>query len=405
MKKLALITLICLASIGLFLLVWQLSSVIAIFLVAVILATTVQGYVVLLVDHGVSKGTARWLVIIAMLVSIVGFVLLTGYVLGLRLPAALNDFRTMYGELRTLLMSGNGAQRALALRLPHPVRLDDILLGTDGSALLAILSGISSNLGTIVSNGVLVIFVAIYWVADRERIERLWLSLLSPSQRIQARNLIYEIETAIGIHLRSQIVQYLLLLVLLMAGYTLIGLKYPFLLAWIVSILWLMPLIGTFLSLIPALLIGLINGSALALVTVLYTLLVAVLVRTFVLRYPSLRQRPGSILELMVTIALIDVMGIVGLAVAAPVTVTARVLLANYLGGESTQPKETPQIQFQSMRDKLTLIQNRIDTDETALSPQTISMFNRLNQLVTTMDLKEVDYSNPAKPASQQATV
>lgn len=400
MKKLALITLICLALIGLFLLVWQLATVIAIFLVAVILATTVQGYVALLADLGMPVRTARWLVIIAMLVSIVGFVLLTGYVLGLRLPAALNDFRTMYGELRTLLMSGNGAQRALALRLPSPVRLDDILLGTDGSALLAILSGISSNLGTVVSNGVLIIFVAIYWVADRERIERLWLSLLSPSQRTRARNLIYEIETAIGIHLRSQIIQYLLVLVLLMVGYRLIGLKYPFLLAWTVSILWLVPLIGTFLSLIPALLLGLINGSVIAFVAVLYTLLVAVLVRASVQRFPSLRQSSGSILELMVTIALIDAMGIVGLAVAAPVTVTVRVLIANYLGGESTQPKETAQIQFQSMQDKLTLIQNRIDTDETSLSPQTVSMFNRLNQLVTAMDLKEVDYNNQSTPAS-----
>lgn len=391
MKKLALITVVGLASLALLALVWQLSTVIAIFLVAVILATTVQGYVSLLHEHGVPLRNAKWIVTIAMLLAIVCFVILTGYVLGQRLPAALNDFRAMYGDLRSLLMSGNSAQRALALRMPHPVRLDDLLLGTDGSVLLAVLSGISSNLGAIVSNAVLVIFVAIYWVADRERIERLWLSLLSPNQRTKARNLIYEIETAIGIHLRSQIIQYLFVLVLLIVGYMLIGLKYSFLLSWMVSILWLVPLMGTFLAIIPALLIGLINGAEIALATILYTIVVSVAVRAFVQRYPSLRQRPGSILELMVTIALIDVMGIVGLAVAAPVTVTLRVLIANYLGGDSRQPKETPQIQFQSMQDKLSLLQSRIEADEASLSPQTISMFHRLNQLVATMDLKEAD--------------
>lgn len=52
--------------------------------------------------------------------------------------------------MRTALFNGNRAEVAIAMRMPHPVRLDDLLFGTDGSGLLTIFSGISSNLGSAV---------------------------------------------------------------------------------------------------------------------------------------------------------------------------------------------------------------------------------------------------------------
>lgn len=168
------------------------------------------------------------------------------------------------------------------------------------------------------------IFVALYWVADRERIERLWLSLLSPAQRNYARNLLYQIEDVVGAHLRSQVVQYALALMLLIVGYSLLGMRYPWLLAWIASIVWFVPLIGGFLALIPAFLLGLIDGYTTALAIVIYTALIFMVVPLVTQRFRSLRQQQGSILGLMITIALIDVMGLVGVAMALPVTVTLR---------------------------------------------------------------------------------
>jgi predicted PurR-regulated permease PerM len=255
--------------------------------------------------------------------------------------------------------------------------------------LLTIAAGISSNFGALASNIVLVIFVALYWVADRERIERLWLSLLSPSQRTTARKLVYEMEDAIGSYLRSQIVQYVLSLMLLAAGFTLLGLSYPFLLAWVASLVWFVPLMGGFLALIPALMLGLIDGYTGAVMAVVYTILIFVVVRRLVQRFPSLRQRPGSILGLMIAMALIDVMGIIGLVIAMPVTVAIHVLLNHYLNASSPVAAETPELQMQSMMDKLTLIQNRINDEETTIEPSTMSIFARLRQMVAALDGKD----------------
>lgn len=386
MKKLALIVITCLACIAAILLAWELRNVVGILLVAIVFATTLSGFVSMLVNRGWSSRASQIAIILGVGLVIVFFVVITGYAIGSRLPLALEDFRAMYGDLRASLFAGNSAQRALALRMPHPLLLDDILLGSNGSGLLTIASGISSNAGSLISNVVLVIFVAIYWVADRERIERLWLSLMSPSQRITARKLLHEVEDAIGSHLRSQIVQYVLTLLLLIAGYMTLGMKYAFLLAWAASLIWFVPLIGGFLALIPAFLLGLIQGYSMALTVVLYTLLVFVALSMVIQRIPSLRQRPGSILELMITIALIDVMGLVGLAVAVPVAVAVHVLLSHYLSLSPASKEEREPVQIASLQDKLAAIQQQIHEEGPSVSPQTLSIFDRLNQMVATMN-------------------
>lgn len=388
MKKLALITITCLATIALLLLAWQLLNVVEITLVAVILATTMSGFLTILVNRGWSQWGARIAIIVGTLLFIAFFLSITFYAVGERLPKALEDFRTMYAELRTELFSGNSAQRAISARMPHPILLDDMLLGRNGSGLLKIISGISTNFGTLLSNIVLVIFVALYWVADRDRIERLWLSLLSPSQRTKARHLVHDIEDAIGTNLRSQIVKYGLALILFTVGYSLFGMSYAFLLAWLASLLWLIPLIGAVLALIPAFLLGLIDGYGMALSAMLYTVVIFVVVPLFVQRFNSIRQQPGSILGLMVTIALIDAMGIVGVVVAVPVTVALHVLIGDYLNASPTPTTDAPQVQLEAMLNKLTVIENKIQEGAATISPQTISMFDRLSEMVTAVELK-----------------
>lgn len=389
MKKIALITLTCLGSIAFLLLAWQLRDVIGILVVAILLATTMSGFVVALINRGWSPRSARLAIILGTLLFIVLFLVVLVYAVGERLPQALNDFRTMYGEMRAALVSGNRAQAAIALRLPSPVRLDDILLGADGSGLLAIFSGISSTFGAMVSNIVLVIFVALYWVADRDRIESLWLSLLSPNYRTRARNLVYEIEDEIGSNLRSQIVQFVIAFLLLMIGYMVLGQTYPVLTAWLVSICWFVPLVGGILSMIAAFLLGLIDGYIAALGVIAFTLAVFVIIPKITARYQSLRQRPGSIMGLMITIALVDVLGVFGLIVAMPVTVAAHVIISHILNSEPAKADVLPEVENETLLNNLAAIQTKIVEGEEKISPRTVSMFRRLEELVAVAGIKD----------------
>ncbi|MCE7980264.1 MAG: AI-2E family transporter [Caldilinea sp. CFX5] len=389
MNKVAQITITILATLALLLLLWQLRGVVAILLIAIILATTLSGFVTLLTAAGWSRQWAIATVILTTLLFIAGFTTLSLYIVGERLPSALRDFRTLYGELWRTLLAGNSTQQSIAVRLPAPALLDDLWLGTDGSRLLALVSGLSANVGAWLSNLVLVIFVALYWVVDRERIERLWLSLLPARARPQARTVVYRVEEEIGSYLRSKIMQAVLALILLMVGFLLIGLQYPFLSAWIAVILWFVPLIGGGLALLPVMLLGLIDGPVVPLAVALYTIAVFVGVRWFIDRYPALRQQPGSILELVMAIALIDSLGIVGLLIAAPVAVAIQVILDSWFRA-TTAPTVTPApLDTQAFYDKVTTLHERIANDEHEISPRTRNLYARLTQLVD--EAKAVD--------------
>jgi predicted PurR-regulated permease PerM len=382
MNKIAQITLTILATLALLLLLWQLRGVVAILVIAIVLATTLSGFGHLLTESGWSRRWATVTIIVGTLLFFVGFATLTLYIVGEQLPSALRDFRTLYGELWRTLLAGSSTQQSIAVRLPAPALLDDLWLGADGSRLLVLVSGLSANVGILLSNLILVIFVALYWVADRERIERLWLSLLPARVRPQARTVLYRIEEEIGVYLRSKIVQAVLILLLLMAGFSLIGLSYPFLLAWVAVILWFVPLIGGVLALLPVVLLGLIDGPVAALIVALYTMAVFVGVRWFIDRYPLLRQQPGSILELVMAIALIDALGIVGLLIAAPVAIAIQVTLNSWFRA-TTAPAVTPApLDTQAFYDKVTTLQQRITTDDVDLSPRTRNLYTRLTQLV-----------------------
>lgn len=389
MNKVAQVTITILATLALLLLLWQLRGVVAILVIAIVLATTLSGFVNLLTAGGWSRRWATAAIIVATLLFIIGFTTLTLYVLGERLPSALRDFRALYGELWRTLLAGSSTQQSIAVRLPAPALLDDLWLGADGSRLLALVSGLSANVGTLLSNLILVIFVALYWVADRERIERLWLSLLPARVRPQARTVVYRVEEEIGIYLRSKIVQAVLILLLLMAGFYLLGVSYPFLLAWIVVILWFVPLIGGVLALLPVVLLGLIDGPVAALIMVLYTTALFVGVRWFIDRYSALRQQSGSILELVMAIALIDVLGIAGLLIAAPVAIAIQVILNSWFR-TTAAPSITPvPLDTHAFYDKMTALQQRIATEAIDLSPRTRNLYTRLTQLVD--EVRQVD--------------
>lgn len=395
MKKLAMITITSLTTLAFLFLAWQLMGVVAILVIAIVLATTVNSFVTLVEEWGWSRRLATVIVILAALLFAGGFLGIAIYVLGDRLPLALQDFRTMYGELRSAFLAGNRAQQNIATRLPQPALLDDLLLGADGSGLLVLASDLSRNFGPLASNVVLVIFVTIYWVADRERIERLWLSLLAPTKRLYARNLLYEIEGGIGTHLRSQIVQSVIAIVLLIGGYIVIGLKYPFLLGLLATILWFVPLIGSTLALIPAFLLGLINGYGIALGVVLYTVIIFAGVRTFTNRIPALRQKPGSMLELIIAIALIDVLGIIGLALTAPVTIAIQLLLKSWFLTTTVAPTVSAQLELQSIMDNLTVIGNRVADGNAEISPRTRNLYKRLVELVEAIKVSQ-SHSSPS---------
>ena len=160
------------------------------------------------------------------------------------------------------------------------------------------------------SRGALVLVLSIYWNIDRDRVERLWLSMLQAERRIRARTIWQGVEDGVGAYIRSTGILLAASGLLLALGYRLVGLDAPITLAVIAALLGLIPLLGWALAIVPALLVGLIGGPVVAALAALVTLVVFLVLKLVVAPRLSDYRRSNPILTVLVMVALTDVLGI-----------------------------------------------------------------------------------------------
>ena len=177
----------------------------------------------------------------------------------------------MHGSCRSWL-EGTSFQQTLVAQLPAPSQLFEAVTGSEGQLVLPALLGFTQGMVDVVSGGLVVLFLSLYWIANQIHFERLWLSLLPSEQRKQARDIWRTIEPDLGAYIRSQVLHSLLAGLLFGLGYWAIGSPYPAMLALVGALTCLIPMVGPALALITPLLVGLLTSVQLGLFTVLYTL-------------------------------------------------------------------------------------------------------------------------------------
>ncbi len=192
--------------------------------------------------------------------------------------------------------------------------------------MLPAILGFTQGIGGIVSGGIVILFLSIYWSINQIHFERLWLSLLPSGQRKQARNIWRTIESEIGAYIRSEIIQSVLAALLLGFGYWLLGSPFPMLLALIGALAWLIPLVGAGLALILPLLMGLLTGVQLSLFTVFYTLVVLIALKVWIEPRLFRHKSYNPILTLVILLALADAFGLLGILVAPPLSAVCQIL-------------------------------------------------------------------------------
>jgi putative permease len=111
--------------------------------------------------------------------------------------------------------------------------------------LLAPLVGTATNLVQLSALSGICFALAFYWTLDRERFERLWLSLVPVRRRVGAQRMWQSIEREVGAYLRSEVIQFLLAVILLWIFFEILELRYAALVAILAGVLTLIPWIGT----------------------------------------------------------------------------------------------------------------------------------------------------------------
>jgi predicted PurR-regulated permease PerM len=249
-------------------------------------------------------------------------------------------------------LEGSVFQRALATWMPTPDKLLEAMTGEQGQFVLPAMLNVTEGIGAFVSGTLLILLLSVYWSINQIHFERLWLSLLPSEQRKQARGIWREIEPDLGAYVRSELIQSLLAVMLLGIGYWLLGSPYPFLLALLGALAWLVPVVGAALAVLPPLLIGMVTSGQLSVFTALYTLVVVIVLQVWVEPRLFKRNWDNPILTLIIMLAMADAFGLLGIMLAPPLSAVCQIvwnlLVSNPLSsGATTQLSDLKERQLQ----------------------------------------------------------
>ena len=200
-------------------------------------------------------------------------------------------------------------------------------------------------------------------------------------ERVRARLIWDDIETQVGAYIRSESVQVFLAILLLEIGFTLLHMPFKTALSVLGGVLWLIPLAGGPLALIPVILLGLSQGVVYALVATLYTTAVFCLLE-FVVQPRMVRlPRASSVLIVIFLLALSDLLGVVGLLIAPALAVATQIILQGLFPAAPVARTE-PQVTSEELGNKIRTERARIDSIDGRGSPELASMLQRVDCLI-----------------------
>lgn len=220
------------------------------------------------------------------IIAVIALVILGGYIIGARLVEQAIDFamelpQMWEGMQQDLAQMGEGLEGAMRF-LPKDIRVaidgftDNIgvylgeVVGQLGSPTLEALSRFAMNIPSIIIGIIMCLLSAYLFVADREYVSRLLSKALPRSVLDRFRLIQNGLRRAVGGYFKAQLKIEIWMYVLLVAGFTVLRVRYAFLIAIGVAFLDLLPFFGTGTILLPWAAVKFFNGE--------YTMVIGLLI-------------------------------------------------------------------------------------------------------------------------------
>ncbi len=382
MKRLAWFIVVALATLTVAYILWQFRGAILLFLLSLLIAATVRPLANPLTRLGLTTGWALLLLYAVGLVLLAMLLYLIGPRLLLEVQEAANQLAVTYEQIVLLWPEGTPFQQLVAGRLPPAPELYNTLAGEQGILLAQAAVGVTTSILTVASEALIVLVLSIYWGGSHTRFERLWLSLLPAEQRVRARDTWRFVEQDVGDYIRSELVQSFAAGLFLSLGYWGLNLEYPLLLAFLGALTRLIPLLGGLMAVIPAALVALVAGPALAIATTLYTLVIFFILELVVEPHFFNRRQMSSLLLVLIMTILATEFGLLGLILAAPLAVTIQASVRNMVRQAVPTAASQQAYQLTDLQAQLAGVRTMLETMEERPSPKAMSMIERLDNLV-----------------------
>lgn len=383
MKRFAVITSIVLLVLSFLVITWRLQNVVYIFLASLVITMTLERPIDLLT----ARGAPRWLAVLSLYgasllgMAAIALIVFTPFIREID-PFA-QDILNQYGLLENRLARIADKQRGILIAtLPTTESVAAMIVANSDDGLGKGLVAATQRLLGIAGELAMAFVIAIYWSMDSTRFERLWLSLLPPARRTRVRRFLGRLERSVGAYVRSEILQTLLAGTLLTALYALIGIPYPFLLATLIALTWLIPILGGAVALIVAVLVGWFASWSTAVMAGGATLLVLALMEYIVQPRLYRGQRYWGILTVILMLALGDAFGLIGVLVAPPIALILQMLIDGFLERDQAFVDQPVDDELNTIRTDLDTLKLQIAAGQDRPSAKIADLVARLERLV-----------------------
>lgn len=212
------------------------------------------------------------------------------------------------------------------------------------------LHGVSSVVGTVTSVVIAIItfpFVLFYLLKDGHQMPAYIAKFLPVKARRSFLEMLKEISTQISNYIRGQISVAFAVMIMFAIGYTIIGLPYGWLIAIVAGILNIIPFLGSFLAMVPAVVVG-IFVSPVMLISVLVVFMIEQTLEGRIispkLLGSSMKIHPVTVLIVLLSAG--NIFGILGVIFGVPGYAILKVLIYRFYNWWQTSSdlfKETNQ--------------------------------------------------------------
>jgi len=373
------------------LLIWQFSSAILLFLLSLALAAALRPVINTITGRNVPKRLALGIVYSLLIGAIASSILLIAPALLDELQRATDDFVANYDRAKAEWpQQGTAFQQALAEQLPPSADFYQALTSPEGVPALAGMFGIAQNFFSTLGQIALIIILSLYWSVDQFRFERLGLSLLPEEHHPKALHAWRSMESGVGAYLRSELIQSVLTGLLLWLGFSVLGIRYPTLLALWGAIVRLIPWFGALIAVLPALFIGIGISSTVGILATAYTIGILLFLKLVIEPRFFPRNKYSSLLVVLFVIALAETFGFIGVVLAPPLAVAVQILFQHlYPFPETTIANEASE-EVVDIRRRLLEIRRRMQDSRKRESMRFVERLQRL--LRRTTDYLQEEY-------------
>ena len=363
------------------LLLWQFSSAILLFFLSLAVAASLRPVIGTITGRNVPKRVALGIVYFLLIAAIISSILLIVPPLLNELQMATDDFVAAYDRAKAEWPQSTSLFRqTVAEQLPPSADFYQALTSEGGIPVVTGLVGIASNFFSILGQIAIVLVLSLYWSADQFRFERLALSLLPKEHHHRALHVWRSVETGVGEYLRSELVQSVLAGLLLWLGYSLLGIRYPIILALWGAIARLIPWFGALIAVLPALIIGIGISSTVGVLATLYTL--GILLTLWLIIEPRFfpRYKYSSLLIVLFVIALAESFGFIGVILAPPLAVAVQIAFRHLYAFATPAFSTETSAQVGDIRKRLFELKRRLQNSR---NRESVRLAERLNRLVS----------------------